>query len=64
VFENKVPKRDEVTGKWRRLHSKEFHDLYTSPNIRMITLRIMRWAAHVARKGVRRSAHGVVVGGT
>ena len=51
VFENKVPKRDEVTGKWRRLHSEEFHDLYLSPNIRMITLRIMRWAGHVARKG-------------
>jgi len=48
-----VPKRDEITGKWRRLHSEEFHDLYSSSNIRMIKLRMMRWAGHVARKGGR-----------
>jgi len=61
-----VPKRDEITGKWRRLHSEEFHDLYSSSNIRMIKLRMMRWAGHVARKGggVRRSAYEVVVGET
>jgi len=65
VFENKAPKRDEVTEKWRRLHSEEFHDLYSSPNIRMIKLRMMRWAGHVARKGgMRRSAYEVVVGET
>jgi hypothetical protein len=39
VFEDRVlrrifgPKRDEVTGEWRRLHKKEFHALYSSPNI-------------------------------
>jgi hypothetical protein len=39
VFENKVlrrifgPKRDEVTGKWRRLHDKEIYAVYSSPNL-------------------------------
>jgi hypothetical protein len=39
VFENRVlrrilgPKRDEVTGEWRKLHNKELHDLYSSLNI-------------------------------
>jgi hypothetical protein len=54
VFENRVlrrifgPKRDEVTGGWRKLHN----DLYSSPNIiRMIKSRRMRWAGHVARMG-------------
>jgi hypothetical protein len=46
------PKRDEVTGKWRRLHDDELYDLYSSPNnIRMINSRRMRWAEHVARMG-------------
>jgi hypothetical protein len=56
VFENRVlrrifgPKRDEVTGDWRKLHNKEFHDLYSPPSIiRIIKLRRMRWADHVAR---------------
>jgi hypothetical protein len=53
VFENRVlrrifgPKRDEVTGEWRKLHNKELHDLYI---IRLIKSR-MRWAGHVARMG-------------
>jgi hypothetical protein len=58
VFENRVlrkicgPKRDEVTGEWRRLHNEELNDLYSSPNIiRVIKPRIMRWAGHVARMG-------------
>jgi hypothetical protein len=47
-----VPKRDEVTGKWRTLHSKELNDLYSSPSIqRVIKLRRMRWAGNVARMG-------------
>jgi hypothetical protein len=52
VFENRVlrrifgPKRDEVTGDWRKLHNEELHNLYFSPNI--ITMRMMRWAGHVA----------------
>jgi hypothetical protein len=56
VFENRVlrrifgPKRDEVTGKWRKLHSEELHILYSSPNkynTRQIKSRRMRWAGHV-----------------
>jgi hypothetical protein len=57
VFENRVlrrifgPKRDEVTGEWRKLH-KEISDLYSSPSIiRIIKSRRMRWAGHVARMG-------------
>ena len=56
MFENMVsrrifgPRRDEVMGKWRRLHNEELNDLYSSPNIvRVITSRRMRWAGHVAR---------------
>jgi hypothetical protein len=54
VFENKVlrrifgPKRDEVTGGWRKLHNEEFHNLYSSPSIiTMIKSRRMRWTGHV-----------------
>jgi hypothetical protein len=54
VFENRVlrrivgPKRDEVTGEWRKLHTEELHDLYFSPNTtRVIRSRRMRWAVHV-----------------
>jgi hypothetical protein len=44
------PKRDEVTGKWRKLHSEELNDLYCSPNIvRVIKSRRIRWVGHVAR---------------
>jgi len=46
------PKRDEVTGEWRRLHKEELNDLYCSPNIvGVIKSRRMRWAEHVARIG-------------
>jgi hypothetical protein len=69
VFENRVlrrifgPKRDEVTGEWRKLHNEELCDLYTSPSIiRIIKLRRMRWAGHVARMGEKRNAYRLLVG--
>jgi len=65
VFENRVlrkifgPRRDEVTGEWRKLHKEELNDLYSSPNIvRLIKSRIMRWAGHVARMGEERRCVG------
>ena len=66
VSENRVLKRifgskwDEVTGKWRRLHSEELNDLYCSPNIiRVINSRKMREAEHVARMWERRGVYRV-----
>jgi len=68
VFENRVlrrifgPKRDEVTGEWRKLHNEELNDLYSSPNIvRVIKSRSMRWAGHVARMGERRGVYRVLM---
>jgi len=56
VFENRVlkrifgPKRDEVTGEWRKLHNEELNDLFSSPSVvRVIKSRRMRWAGPVAR---------------
>jgi hypothetical protein len=63
VFENRVltrifgPRRDELTGDWRKLHNEEFHNSYSTPNIiRMIKSRRMRWPGHVARMGETRNA--------
>jgi len=57
------PKRDKVTGEWRKLHNEELNDLYCSPNIvRGIKSRRMRWAGHVAHMGERRGIHRVLVG--
>ena len=57
------PKRDEVTGEWRRLHKKELYDLYFSPNIiRVVKSRRPRWAGHVARIMASRVAYRVLVG--
>jgi hypothetical protein len=50
-----------VTGGWRKLHNEELHNLYSSP-IRMIKLRKMRWAGHVARMGEKRNAYRILVG--
>jgi hypothetical protein len=69
MFENRVlrrifgPKRDEVTGDWRKLHNEELHNLYSSPNIiRVIKSRRMRWAEHVVRMGPKRNAYMILVG--
>jgi hypothetical protein len=49
-----VPKRDEVTGEWRKLHNEDLNDLYCSPNtVWVIKSRRMRWAVHEARMGRR-----------
>jgi hypothetical protein len=55
MFENRVlrrmfgPRRDEVTGEWRKLHNEELHGLYSSPSIiRIMKSRRMRWTGHVA----------------
>jgi hypothetical protein len=68
VFETKVlrsifgPKRDEVTGGWRKLHNEELRDLYSSPSIiRKIKSRRMRWAGHLARMGEKRNAYRLLV---
>jgi hypothetical protein len=57
------PKRDEVTGQRRKLHSGELHNLYSSPDIiRQIKSRRVRWAGHVARMGEGRNVYRVLVG--
>jgi hypothetical protein len=66
-FKNKVlrrifgPKRDEGRGEWRRLHNKELYALYSSPNIRVIKSRSLRWTGHVARMRKNRGAYRVFV---
>jgi hypothetical protein len=69
VFEKRVlrrvfgPKRDEVTGEWRKLHNEKLNDLYSLPNIvRVVKSKRMRWAGHVARMGEERGVHRVLVG--
>jgi hypothetical protein len=68
VFENRVltrifgPRRDEVTGEWRKLHNEELHNLYSYPDIiRQVKSRQMRWAGHVARMGEERKVYKVLV---
>jgi hypothetical protein len=69
VFENRVlrrifgPKRDEVTGEWRKLHNEELYNLYSSPDIiRQVKSRRMRWTGHVARMREERKLYKVLVG--
>jgi len=70
VFEKRVlrrrifgPKRDEVTGEWRKLHNEELNDLYSSLNIiRVIKSKRMRWVGNVARMGAWRGAYRVLMG--
>jgi hypothetical protein len=69
VIENRVlrrifgPKRDEVTGGWRKLHNEELYNLLSWLSIiRMLKSMRMRWAGHAARMGVKRNAHSILVG--
>ena len=68
VFENRVlrifvPKRDEVTREWRKLHSVELNNLYSTPDsVRVIKSRRMRWTGHVARMGEKRGVCRVLMG--
>jgi hypothetical protein len=69
VFENRVlrrvfgPKRDKVTGEWRKLHNEELKDLYSLPNIvRVVKSRRMKWAGHVASMVEGRGVHRMLVG--
>jgi len=57
------PRKDEVTGEWRRLYNEEINDFYSSPNIvRVIKSGRMRWAGHVARMEEERGVYRVLVG--
>jgi hypothetical protein len=67
VFENRVmrrifrPKRDELTGEWRKLHNEELNYLYSSPNlVRVMKSRRIRWAGH--RMGERRGVYRILMG--
>jgi hypothetical protein len=69
VFENRVlrrifgPKRDGVSGGWRKLHNEEHHNLHSSQSIiRIIKSRRMNWAGHVARMGEKRNVYRLLVG--
>jgi hypothetical protein len=69
LFENRVlrrifgPKKDGVTGGWRKLHNEELHNLYSSSSkIRIIKSRRMRWAGHVARMGEKWNVCSLLVG--
>jgi hypothetical protein len=68
VFENRVlrrtfgPKRDEVTGVWRKLHNEELYDLYSSPNMLRVIISRMRWTGYVALMGEGRGMYRVLVG--
>jgi hypothetical protein len=69
VFDNRVlrrifgPKREEITGEWRRLHNEELNDLYSSPNIIwVIKSRRVKWAGHIACMGEGRGAYRILVG--
>jgi hypothetical protein len=56
------PKRDEVTGEWRKLHNEELHDLYSSASIiRIMKSRVVRWVGNVARMGEKRNAYRLLV---
>jgi hypothetical protein len=57
IFE---PKKDELTGEWRKLHNEELRNLYSSPSIfRMMKSRGTRWAGHVARMVEKRNTYSI-----
>jgi hypothetical protein len=69
VFENRVlrrifgPKREEVTGGWRKPHNEELHGLYSLPSIiRVIKARRMSWTGHVAHMGEMRGTYNILFG--
>jgi hypothetical protein len=68
VLENRVlrrifgPRRDKVTGEWRKVYNEELSDVYCSPNIIwVINSRRMSWAEHIARMGERKCVYRVLV---
>ena len=63
MYHSSRPKRDEVTGEWRKLHNEDLSYPYSLPNIvRVVKSRRMRWARHVARMGEGRGVYRVLVG--
>jgi hypothetical protein len=68
VFENRAlrrifgPKREGVTGGWRRLHNEELHNVHATSNIRTIKSRSMSWAGHVASMGTTTNVYSILVG--
>jgi len=59
IFE---PRKDEVTGEWRRLHNEELKDLYSSPNIVRVTKsRRMKWDRHMPHMGEERVLYRILV---
>jgi hypothetical protein len=68
VFGNRVlrgifgSKREKATGRWRKLHNVELHNLYTSPVvIKIIKSRRMKWVGHVACVGGIRNAYKIFI---
>jgi hypothetical protein len=68
VFENRVlrrifgPKRDVVTGEWRKLHNLELNNMYSPNIIQVMKSRRMRWVRYVSHMGERRGLYRVLVG--